>query len=317
MASNALFRKEEKVIEEGKAVLSDEKNQTSPLFDNYSELLSDYKKIFKQVKRLVKMSDKQHQRLNEALEQVKVAREALWGEMQLAKKIQTTLLPVEPKINGYELTGYMEPADEVGGDYYDIITGPDKNWLVIGDVSGHGVVSGLVMMMAQTSINTVLAQTPDISPSQLLSTLNRTLRKNIGLLQEDKYMTMTVLSLNTNGDIQFSGLHQDILVYRNQNRTIESINTDGMWMGILDDLEGMLPDHSFTLNTGDTMLLYTDGVTEAMDKDGAMYSDERLISLFEEHGSEPVETIKDAIIGDLETFSKPDDVTFVLLKRLF
>ncbi|MCP4610029.1 MAG: response regulator, partial [Planctomycetes bacterium] len=99
--------------------------------------------------------NEQKEEISAQRDQIIKARDAIWGEMELAKKIQTVLLPEEPKISGYEIAAHMEPADEVGGDYYDVINFEGKDWLVIGDVSGHGVPSGLVMMMVQTAIHTV------------------------------------------------------------------------------------------------------------------------------------------------------------------
>ncbi|MCP4135249.1 MAG: AAA family ATPase, partial [bacterium] len=81
-------------------------------------------------------------------------------EMEIAANIQTGLLPQNPFIKDYEISAYMNPADDVGGDYYDIINAEGRDWIVIGDVSGHGVPAGLIMMMVQTSIHTVLTQHP-------------------------------------------------------------------------------------------------------------------------------------------------------------
>lgn len=105
--------------------------------------------------------------------------DALWGEMELAKRIQTILLPVNPHIPGYEIAASSEPANEVGGDYYDVISAAGYDWIVIGDVSGHGITSGLVMMMVQTAIHTVLLNNPGVSPSFLLTAVNRVIYENI------------------------------------------------------------------------------------------------------------------------------------------
>ena len=96
------------------------------------------------------------------LVKLKKARDALWGEMELAKRIQTALLPQRKGgIRGYESAVTMLPAKEVGGDYYDIIeTDAGDRWVAIGDVAGHGVDSGLIMMMAQASIMTVIKGNP-------------------------------------------------------------------------------------------------------------------------------------------------------------
>lgn len=253
------------------------------------------------------------------------ARDALWGEMQLAKKIQTVLLPKKPLIENYEISTYMAPADEVGGDYYDIINVAGKDWVVIGDVSGHGVPAGLVMMMVQTSIQTVLTKNFDLSPSELLTIVNKTITKNIQQLDEDKYMTITVLAAHENGAFYFSGLHQDIMIYRSQTKKVELVETNGMWIGIVDDLERMVKDELLTLNVNDCLLLYTDGITEAWHIDTTeesetsnpfMYGSERLKDEFMKLGEQSTEAIKRGIINSLYDYRTRDDVTLVVLKRL-
>ncbi|MDJ0762038.1 MAG: 7TM-DISM domain-containing protein [Myxococcota bacterium] len=273
------------------------------------------------------------QELNENLEEkvqtrtkeLKEARDSLWGEMALAKKIQTVLLPPKPQIPGYDIAAYMMPADEVGGDYYDIINAGDKDWIVIGDVSGHGVSAGLVMMMAQTSINTALAQTPDLSPSELLMVINNAIRKNIKLMQESKYMTLTAFAAHEGGSLYFAGLHQDVLVYRAQSQSVEIIETDGMWLGVVDDMQGMLDDHSLQLNVNDAILLFTDGITEAQKKDSPIDSEskmrevfgsKRLQRTFQLVATSAVEQIKGKILAALNDYESDDDITMVVVKRV-
>ncbi len=249
------------------------------------------------------------------------ARDALWGEMELAKKIQTKLLPENPAITDYDISAYMQPADEVGGDYYDIINAAGIDWIVIGDVSGHGVPAGLVMMMTQTAIHVVLAQNPDIAPDRLLDIVNSTISGNIKRLGEDKYMTISVLAATIGGKFVFSGLHQDIMIFRAATGKVDLIETRGMWIGIVDDIKGMLEIDSLSMAPGDVMLLYSDGITEASNKDKVkssepeLFGDLRLGELFKNNATLPVDRIKDAIIKDLEGYFCGDDVTMVILKR--
>src|SRR3990172_11579193 len=151
--------------------------------------------------------------LNAAMKKLIETSSALWGEMELAKKIQTVLLPEKPEIPGYEISAFMRPAVEVGGDYYDIINAGGMNWVVIGDVSGHGIPAGLIMMMVQTAINVTLSKNPKMPPSELLQAINMTIKKNIIRLGGDKYVTITALAVFDNGRFHFSGLHQNILIY--------------------------------------------------------------------------------------------------------
>ena len=109
--------------------------------------------------------------------ELKTARDSIWSELELAKRIQTALLPNKQRIRGYEIAATMIPAKEVGGDYYDIIeTEKGDRWVTIGDVSGHGVDSGLIMMMAQTCILSKINFNGSCGPAEMLNAINSTLR---------------------------------------------------------------------------------------------------------------------------------------------
>jgi serine phosphatase RsbU (regulator of sigma subunit) len=252
-------------------------------------------------------------------------RDALWGEMQIAKKIQTVLLPEKPNIPGYDIIAYMNPANEVGGDYYDVINATGMDWLLIGDVSGHGVPAGLVMMMTQTLVNGFVEDQPNMSPSDLLVKINKTLRNNIQKLGGDKYMTLMVLAAHKDGRFIFSGLHLDILVYRAQQREVEIVETSGMWIGVMNDIKGIVRDDTFELLAGDTILLYTDGITEAWiknsekdirDTETAMFGQDRLMEVFYRNGHLSLDEIKKSIIAALSDYQCKDDVTMMIIRRL-
>lgn len=252
------------------------------------------------------------------------AMKELWGEMALAKKIQTVLLPRAPAIPGLEISAYMRPADEVGGDYYDVINAKGIDWLVIGDVSGHGVPAGLIMMMVQTAIHTVLEGKPNLRPDVVLSRVNRVIIENIKKLNEDRYMTITVIAALSGGKFHYSGQHQHIMIYRSGSRSVELLETDGVWLGIEESLK---PPASggFTLGVGDTLLLYTDGLTDAWragsvkderDPESDMFGLERLEESFRRLGDSPPDGIRDGILGDLREYEFNDDVTIVIVKRV-
>jgi serine phosphatase RsbU (regulator of sigma subunit) len=255
--------------------------------------------------------------LNEANLQLKKAKDFLWGEMQLAKKIQTVLLPTQPQIPGYEITGYMKPADDVGGDYYDVIDIAKSHWLVIGDVSGHGVPAGLVMMMVQTSIRSVLEESQaKKSPEKILTTVNKIIHENIKKLGEDKYMTITLMAIQENGKIFFSGLHQDIMIYRANEKRVELIETSGMWIGVVNDIAGMLSVDHFTLQPNDSMILYTDGIVEAADSEDRLFSSEKLAKILQDQGIQSTVEIRDRILESLNGYNCTDDITLLILKRI-
>jgi serine phosphatase RsbU (regulator of sigma subunit) len=263
--------------------------------------------------------------LKQANDELLRTRDALWGEMELAKKIQTVLLPDRPDMEGYEISAYMKPADEVGGDYYDVISIGGYDWIVIGDVSGHGVSAGLIMMMVQTAINVTVNHNPDMPPSKLLSVINKTITQNARQLNEDKYMTITVLAAHTNGRFVFSGLHQDIMIYRKKTGRVELVETQGIWIGIMDEIEGINTDETFQMEIGDVVLLYTDGITEAWKKGSVanqrdpeqdMFGERRVVSLFESIGDASPEKTVHCLIDALEDYECRDDVTLLALKRI-
>jgi sigma-B regulation protein RsbU (phosphoserine phosphatase) len=251
------------------------------------------------------------------LVELKKARDALWSEMELAKRIQTALLPDREKIRGYEIAAAMFPAKEVGGDYYDIIETPkgDK-WVTIGDVSGHGVDSGLIMMMAQTSISAMVGNCSECQPSEVLRRVNHVIKENIARLGSDHYMTMMAIHLNES-QITVAGKHQDIIIYRSALNKTEVISTHGTWLGITDNIEKYLTDYTEKIEYGDIVLLFTDGITEAVNKDGEMYGQERLEQSFNQYADLPVDRLCDKIVKDIKDFQEEqfDDMTLVVIKK--
>jgi len=241
---------------------------------------------------------------------------ALWGEMQLARKIQTVLIPEKLKIPGFDISAVMIPAEMIGGDYYDIIQNGDYIWIVIGDVSGHGLASGLIMMMAQTAIHTVLDQNPGITPNELLSTINTTLIKNIKKLGDSKYMTITVIACMDNTQFIYSGLHLPMLIYRAAHKQVDIIDTHGIWIGLLPDISLINKNAVFTLSPGDILMLYTDGLIEARDNNNNLFSLENLTACFLEKCASPVDDIRDFILQKLHSYKTDDDVSILIIKKL-
>ncbi|MCP4604624.1 MAG: SpoIIE family protein phosphatase [Proteobacteria bacterium] len=128
-------------------------------------------------------------------------------------------------------------------------------------------------------------------------------------------MTITVFACHDNGEFHFAGLHQDIMIYRAVSKDIELVETNGMWIGVLEDIKNMLPVDHLTLNERDVMLLYTDGIAESTDDNNKMYSDQKLVDVFKDLGDKPIEGIKQGILNSLNGYSCEDDVTFMVLKR--
>ena len=249
--------------------------------------------------------------------ELKIARDSIWSEMELAKRIQTALLPDKQKIKGYHIAATMIPANEVGGDYYDIIETPkgDK-WVTIGDVSGHGVDSGLIMMMAQTCILSKVNNNGSCGPAELLYSINGIMRENISRLGSDHYMTMMALRLNQSG-ITIAGKHQDLIIYRAASNKIENVTIPGTWLGITDDIQKSLTEVTVEINTGDIVLLFTDGLTEATNPAGEMFAQAALEKALIKYADLPVRKLRDKIIEEVTSYQEKqtDDMTLVVIKK--
>src|SRR5262249_66359 len=154
---------------------------------------------------------------------------------------------------------------------YDVIPADDGCWIGIGDVAGHGLDAGLVMLMTQ-SIAAALCAANSRSPSEILSVVNRVLFENIRRrLEREDHVTFSLLRYREDGSVTFAGAHEEILLYRAADARVECIPTPGCWLGAIDDVSHAMRDSHLRLLHGDTMVLYTDGMTEARTATGEQY----------------------------------------------
>ncbi|HEY0189755.1 MAG TPA: SpoIIE family protein phosphatase [Kofleriaceae bacterium] len=205
------------------------------------------------------------------------ARDALFAEMEVAQKIQTLLLPRDPVLPGYVLAGQMTPASEVGGDYYDVIeTDNGRRLIAVGDVSGHGVTTGLTMMMVRASLVSTLESRADATLAELYMAMNRCLCRNLERMNLRLYMTFALIEHDGGGKFRAVGAHLPALIYRAAKDTVEEIDISGVWLGVIDQVTpDLVPETDFELARGDTMLLLTDGVVEH-DGPGGMFGFDRV-----------------------------------------
>ena len=245
----------------------------------------------------------------------------LWSEMDLAQKIQKVLLPSDPQIPGYDFAAVMRPNDQVGGDYYDVFRRGQQDWVLIGDVSGHGVPAGLCMMMIQSVMRAVALTLEEagelLTPRRLLGLVNKAVEGNLKQIGKGQYMTITALCIE-GGTIRYAGLHQDLLIYRAASQQLERLATQGIWLGIADgNISEMLQDDELQLETGDTLLLYTDGYIEAK-MDGRLLGSKELARRFAELGKKalPSAALIEHLLDELGPAVVGDDVTLVALRRL-
>ncbi|WP_437949917.1 SpoIIE family protein phosphatase [Sorangium sp. So ce296] len=250
--------------------------------------------------------------LRERLEQ-----ESERQETALAARLQTTLVPERLEVEGLELSAIMTPAAEVGGDYYDVIPTPGGGWLGIGDVAGHGLAAGLVMLMIQSMVSALTSREPGASPSELLAALNKAVFKNVrDRLKRDEHATLLLLRYERSGRVTFAGAHDDIIVCSARTRRCVCIPSSGVWVGVLPAIDAATRDAEFFLEDGDVLVLYSDGVTEARNAHREQFGVERLCAAIEAAQAAPVEAIRDRILREVEGWcpSPDDDITVVVAR---
>ncbi|MDD4908824.1 MAG: SpoIIE family protein phosphatase [Candidatus Omnitrophica bacterium] len=250
-------------------------------------------------------------------------------EMRFGREIQMGLLPQRvPEISNLALRGLMQPAKEIGGDYYDFVTFPNKNNLaiVIGDVSGKGVAAGLLMSMVKAAIHTLSQE--EASPKEVLQRTNQMLYQNIG---GQRFMTLLYLLWDSQNRIltYSSAGHEHILIFRNKlgnervalrgtSPDVEAIISGGFMLGMLSDIDSYLEEKQLKLENGDKILLYTDGVTEAENENLERFGLGRLEEAFQKHSSKPANelmlAIKDEVYSFIGAHPQYDDITLVVLE---
>lgn len=246
-----------------------------------------------------------------------VAKERLEKELEISSRIQTSILPRAIDVDGLEIAAMMIPAAEVGGDYYDVLPVRGSTWIGVGDVAGHGLSCGMIMLMLQSIVSALVHERPQAAPSEILRASNRVLHENIRQrLGNDEHVTMTLLRYRRDGVIFFAGAHEEIVVYRAATGRCELVPTPGPWLGAISDIDHVTVDSRLELEDGDVVLLYTDGITEARDASGAMFGLEPLTQMLEALHDEPVEHIRDEILRAVLGWAPEpeDDLTLLVLR---
>jgi PAS domain S-box-containing protein len=239
-------------------------------------------------------------------------------ELEIAKRVQTQILPRTLEVPGYQIAATMEPAAEIGGDYYDLLVTPEAAWLAIGDVSGHGLNAGLVMMMVQSAMAAIVRTRPFGSPRDMVDALNDVLYDNIRRrLGTRDHVTFTLFRIGADGRVVFAGAHEDVLLWRAGQRRTERIRTPGVWLGAKRQISNVTIDTMINLEENDLLVLYTDGVTEARNAAGKQLELDGLVAVVEEVVDRSVEEIRDHILAKTRAWmtQQQDDITIVVVRR--
>ncbi len=238
-------------------------------------------------------------------------------EMNMAEAIQRQILPNgPPQLAGFDVAATYAACGAVGGDYYDYVPLADgRQLVVVADVSGHNLASGMVMVGARAMLRTLASVYAE--PQRVFEALAASMFADLS--RTERFLTAAAVAVRPDDgcvDYVCAG-HNDLLVYRAASDRVESVASDCTILGFLPAPD--YPTRTIQLLPGDCLLLYTDGITEATDETDAMFGDDRLRSVFAQLATNPsARLIVDGIVQALDQFRRgrvgSDDVTAVVVR---
>jgi len=243
-------------------------------------------------------------------------RDRLLGELQVASQLQKDILPLEsPRVPGLQIVAKTKPATELGGDSFNILRSEGKTYIYIGDVTGHGVAAGLIMTMVSSLVSVFSGMYS--SAFEIMVKVNQYIKKHV---KKSMFMTMVMLCWNeTSQKMTFVGAgHEHILVYRSATGVCDAILSGGVALGMVPDNSKVISEKSIEIADGDFIILYSDGITEARNVDGELYSLERLKKAILEFAPQySAEGLHYHLASDVSNYmsQQDDDMTLIVIKR--
>lgn len=256
-----------------------------------------------------------------ALDNVRLTREfvekqKIEKEMAIARRIQRALLPEsEPGIEGWDIAGINIPCLTVGGDYFDYVArGDGKHWLVIADVSGKGTGAALLMASVQAALH-ALAGVGDISLEALSERLNELVYDST---EGNRYVTAFFASVDAStGETSFVNAGHCFPVLLRANGTVERLEEGSQVIGLLPKIS--LSTGRTRLDSGDLLVLYTDGLSETSSPEGEEFEEERIIEIMRESAGKPSREIMATLLSRVRVFAAEaglaDDLTLMVVQR--
>lgn len=245
-----------------------------------------------------------------------VEKQKIEKEMAIARRIQRALLPEsEPGIQGWDIAGINIPCLTVGGDYFDYVDrGDGKHWLVIADVSGKGTGAALLMASVQAALH-ALAGLGEISLESLTERLNDIVYEST---EGNRYVTAFFATVDApTGETTFLNAGHCFPVVLRRNGTVERLEDGGPVIGLLKDVS-LSAGHT-RLDSGDLLLLYTDGLSETRSPDGEEFEEERIVDIMRECAGKPSREIMATLLSRVRVFAAEaglaDDLTLMVVQR--
>ncbi len=251
---------------------------------------------------------------------VKVENARMSSELEITQRLQQMMLPREEdmgRIAGLDISGSMEPATEIGGDYYDVICEEGGVLFGIGDVTGHGLESGVIAIMVQTAVRTLLAS-GQYESKRFFQALNRVIYDNVRRMHCDRNLTLSLLHYQDKV-VTISGQHEEVLIVRGDGNLERHDTLDlGFALGLEKDISNFIGEARVPLCSGDVMVAYTDGITEAVNSAGIAFGIEGLFEALRTSHRQSAGAIREAVLGSLRKYiggqDLLDDVTLLVIK---
>jgi len=250
-------------------------------------------------------------------QEAKIQHQQLEQELDIAKKIQNSLLPRHlPEIKGVELGARIIPAKEVGGDYYNIQAFEENKFGVwVGDCSGKSIPAALLISMLKYALYAFISKQELYSnPERLISRLNELICKDIN---PDYFITFfyTYIDLEKGQFLFTNAGHDPPIYYSKKSRRCTVLKTDGIILGVTKDIPYEQKIKNFS--SGDILVFYTDGVTDARDVDGKHFGLSRLKAMVAKNSDLTAKDLTDRLINYVLNHSQMkffDDITLVVVK---
>src|SRR5215211_1856876 len=251
------------------------------------------------------------------LEQERIERERIEQELRVARRIQHASLPEEvPTLGGWQISPFYQPAREVGGDFYDFhLLSEGRLGVVVGDATGKGVPAALVMSTTCGMLQLAARALDSPSPGEVLAQVNETLFARI---PPNMFVTCFYAILDpSNWRFAYANAGHDLPYLRSQGGYCEELKARGMPLGLMPAMG--YEEKETTLHAGEAALFYSDGLVEAHDPEGQMFSFPRLQALVAKHGDEEG-TLGDLLMEELHSFvgegwEQEDDIILLTLRR--
>jgi serine phosphatase RsbU (regulator of sigma subunit)/predicted ester cyclase len=249
------------------------------------------------------------------LEQEMRERERIEQELRVARSIQHASLPEEvPTLEGWQINPFYQPAREVGGDFYDFhLLSEGRLGVVVGDATGKGVPAALVMSTTCGMLQLAARALDSPSPGEVLAQVNETL---VARIPSNMFVTCFYAVLDPeDGTLRYANAGHDPPYMRRSNDDADELRARGMPLGLMAGME--YEEQGTSLNEGESVLFYSDGLVEAHDPEGEMFGFPRLRALVDRHGEE--RALGDSLMEELYSFvgegwEQEDDITLLTLR---